>query len=144
MKKYFIDSNIFLRLIVKENESQYLACKMLFEAIKKNKFQAVTCNLVLAEIVWVLQSYYHKNRKQVIEALRAIINLRGLEIIRKQDYHLTLNLYERFGVKYIDAAIASIKPVYEGKWPVITYDKDFDKIGVIRKEPEQLWSTSTN
>lgn len=136
--KYFIDSNIFLRTIVKENESQYLACKLVFESIKRNKFQAVTCNLVLAEVVWVLQSYYRKTRKQIIEALRAIINLRGLEIVRKQDYHLTLDLYERFGVKYIDAAIASIEAVQQGKWPVITYDKDFDKLGVIRKEPGQI------
>ena len=136
--KYFIDTNIFLRTIVKENESQYLACKLIFESIKKNKFKGVTCSLVLAEVVWVMQSYYHKTRDQISEALRAIINLRGLEIVRNQNYHLTLDLYERLGVKYIDAAIASIDAVQQGKWPVITYDKDFDKLGVIRKEPGRL------
>lgn len=136
--KYFIDSNIFLRTIVKESESQYLACRLVFEAIKKNKIKAVTCNLVLAEVVWVLQSYYHKTREQITEVVRAIINLRGLEIIRKQEYRATLDLYEKFTVKYIDAAIASIGEVQDGSWPVISYDKDFDKLGVIRKEPGQL------
>jgi predicted nucleic acid-binding protein len=48
---YFLDSNIFLRPIIKDNFQKVKECEILFEEIKRGKLKAFTSNLVLSEIV---------------------------------------------------------------------------------------------
>lgn len=132
MKRYFVDSNIFLRTIVKEDEAIFEDCRLFLQSIKDNKIKAVTCGLVLAEVLWVLSSYYHVKNPGLVEALNSILNLRGLKIIDKIDFLTAEKIYKKYNVKFIDAVIASLN------LKVVSYDKDFDKIGVIRKEPKQL------
>lgn len=132
MKRYFIDSNIFLRTIVKENDTVFKDCRLFLQSIKDNKIKAVTCGLVLAEVLWVLSSYYHIKKSGLVEALNSILNLRGLKIIDKIDFVEAKKIYEKYNVKFIDAVIASLT------LEVVSYDKDFDKIGITRKEPGNI------
>lgn len=133
---YFIDTNIFLRTLIKENKDSFNHCYSFLKAVKTNKIKAVTASIVLAEIVWTLSSFYKLPKKQVVEAIRSIVNLRGLKVVNKYNHLLAIDLYERRAVKYIDAVIASIDKIQAKKWTVVSYDTDFDRLGVIRKEPK--------
>ncbi|MBI4004862.1 PIN domain-containing protein [Candidatus Roizmanbacteria bacterium] len=135
--QYFIDANIFLRVLVKDNEKQFSACVRFLKTLKKNKFDAYTGSITLAEIAWTLGSYYSFSKQQVIEGIDSILNLRGLKIIDDYNHKLALDLYQKYSVKYIDSLIASIGPVYTKKMIVVSYDKDFDKLPVVRKEPNR-------
>ncbi|MDZ7587153.1 MAG: PIN domain-containing protein, partial [Patescibacteria group bacterium] len=112
--------------------------RSFLELIKGNQIKAYTCGLVLAEVLWVLSSYYHVKKPGLIEALKSILNLRGLRVIDKIDYLKAEKIYEKFNVKFIDAVIASVAIVDSTRWLIVSYDKDFDRIGVIRKEPGQI------
>lgn len=135
---YFIDTCVFLRTLVKENEEIFKQCYLFLKAVKTNKIRAVTASIVLAEIVWTLNSFYQLPKPQVVEAVRSIVNLRGLKIVDKYNHLFSLDLYEKKKVKYIDAVIASIDEIQARKWIVVSYDTDFDKLGIIRKEPGQI------
>lgn len=132
---YFIDSNIFLRLLIREDEKVYQCCYSLIEAIKKGKLEATTSNLVLAEIAWTLSSYYKFPKDRVVLALESIVNLSNLSIVDKYQLLLGIQLYKSKSVKYIDAMIASNTELRDKSWKIISYDKDFDKLGVFREEP---------
>ena len=132
---YFIDSNIFLRLLIREDERVYQLCYSLLEAIKKGKLKAATSNLVLAEIAWTLSSYYKFPKDKVIIALEGIVNLSNLSIVDKYQPLLGILLYKGKSVKYIDAMIASNINLRNKSWKIISYDNDFDKLGVFREEP---------
>lgn len=106
--------------------------------VRQNKIKAITSSLVLAEIDWVLESFYHFKKTEAIEGLKSILKLRGLRIIDKMDISLAIEIYEKYNIKFIDALIASNSQIYQKKVIVVSYDKDFDKIGVIRKEPKDL------
>jgi predicted nucleic-acid-binding protein len=136
---YLIDTNVFLRTLVKENKNSFNHCYSFLKAVKTNKIKAVTASIVLAEIVWTLSSFYKLPKKQVVEAIRSIVNLRGLKIVDKYNHLLAINLYESKTVKYIDAVIASIDEIQAKKWTVVSYDDDFDKLGIVRKEPKQVF-----
>ncbi|MBI2600337.1 PIN domain-containing protein [Candidatus Daviesbacteria bacterium] len=138
MVKYFIDTDIFLRTLVKEDEKIFEDCCQTLAAIKLNKIKGVTSNLVLAEIAWTLSAYYGFSKTDVVKALRSIINLRGLRLIDSFNPVLALSLYEDYNIKYIDAVLASIRPLYEKEWTIISYDKDFDKLNMKRKEPAEV------
>jgi predicted nucleic acid-binding protein len=136
-KKFYLDTNILLSLLLERDDNQK-ECLKLVEKIKQNKINAVTGNIVLAELVWVLKSYYGIPKKEISEKLLGITRLRGLKIIDDYDLSRAIDIYEKKSVKYIDALIASIKLVNLKKWVVVSFDKDFDKIGVLRKEPADI------
>ena len=135
---YVIDTNIFLRVLVKEDEKAFNSCFALLEAIKKNQLSACIPSMVLPEIVWTLQSYYDFPKPKVIAAVRGILNLRGLKVVEGYDHATALDFYQSKSVKYIDACIASLSEIQEDGAIVISYDHDFDKIGVKREEPDQV------
>ena len=138
MGKYFLDSNIFLRVFVGDNLRMLKECLILFESIKKGKVCAVTSSVVLSEIVWTLGSFYKFPKTKVIEAIKSIMNIPRLEIVDDFTVLAALEIYQDNSVKFIDSLIASIYEIHSREWIVISYDKDFDKLGVIRKEPSQI------
>lgn len=136
--KYFIDTNIFLRTLIKEDKKSFKDCYHFLETIRLNKLKGVTSHLVLAEIAWTLSSYYQFNREEVAKAVNGIINLRGLKIIDGYQASLAVSFYQSKSVKFIDAMIASIKQLLTKKWIMVSYDQDFDKLDINRREPDQV------
>ena len=135
---YFIDTNIFLRVLVQDDIKLAKDCIQLLKNVKEGKLKAVTNSLVLAEIVWTLQSFYKLSKRQTVRALKGILNLKGLTIRDQYNPQDAIFIYEKRKVKYIDAAIASIEQIMAKKWIIISYDADFDKLSVIRKEPKEV------
>jgi predicted nucleic acid-binding protein len=135
---YFIDSNIFLRVVVKESEESFRECRDFLEAVKRNQIDAVTANLILAEIVWVAGSYYKLDRSEIVRIIRGIVSLPGLKIVDGVDAERATGNFEAKRVKYIDAALASIPELAGRKWAIVSYDRDFDRLGLKRLEPDMV------
>lgn len=136
--KYFIDTNIFLRTIAVEDKKSFEECTLFLHKIERNEIEAVCCSLVLAEVAWVLKSYYKFTKAKIVEALSSIVNLKDIAWNDSYDYNLALRNHSSYPVKYIDAMIASIRQVREKEWVVVSYDRDFDKLKVVRKEPSKV------
>src|SRR3990167_2121358 len=113
---YFIDTNIFLRVLVQDDIKLAKDCIQLLKNVKEGKLKAVTNSLVLAEIVWTLQSFYKLSKRQTVRALKGILNLKGLTIRDQYNPQDAIFIYEKRKVKYIDAAIASIEQIMAKKW----------------------------
>jgi len=136
--KFFLDSNIFLRPIVKDDEIKLNECKDLFNEVNGNRLAAVTSNFILAEIVWVCQKFYGLDKGTVMGALKRILSYKGIKVLDGSNPVLAVDIYERYNIKFIDALIASHPKIQSKEMIVISYDKDFDKLGVIRKEPGEI------
>lgn len=132
---YFLDTNIFLRVLAQDDERSFQECTSVLDKVKKGGIQGVTANLVLVEIVWTLESYYEWEKERVLRSFRSVVHLGGLKIVDGYRPGEALDLYEAHNVKFVDAMIASIEPIARKQWIVVSYDADFDKLGVIRKEP---------
>lgn len=135
---YFIDTNIFLRVLVKEDIKQSEECFKLLEKIKTNTIEGFTAGIILAEIVWTLKSYYAVEKNQVINSLKAILHLSGLKIIDGYDHNWALKLYGTHNVKYVDCLIASLKPIKNHTMTIVSYDRDFNSLPVLTKTPSSL------
>ncbi len=136
--KYFLDTNIFLRLIVKDNKKFAKECEFLFKKIKEGKINAFTSNLVLTEMYWVLKSFYQLPKEQLVEILKSTTKLKNLKIENKENLSRAVELYEKRNIKFIDAVIASHPGIAKKEVIVISYDKDFDKLKIQRREPSML------
>lgn len=139
-KEYFVDANIFLRVLVRENEKAHQECLKVIERIKRGEIRAHTATLVVAEISWVLSSLYRQPKSAVVRSLNSILKLSHLSVSDRYAIGWGMTLYERHAVKFIDAIIASHELLVAGM-PIISYDKDFDKLGVKRITPAELIKT---
>lgn len=135
---YFIDTNIFLRSLYKENAQTFLECTNFLKAVKENKVDACTSTIVLTEIVYTLRSYYQLDKEIIIKGLQSIVQLGGLKIVDEYDHRLALQFFEKYSVKYIDALIASNKSIVSKKMTIVSYDRDFHKLPVLWEEPHEF------
>ena len=87
---------------------------------------------MIAEIAWVLSSYYNEPVSEAVQKLRLILCFKGLEIPDKDNLLLACQIWEAKKVDFIDAYIAAwladnrIKQIY-------SFDKDFDRIEEIER-----------
>lgn len=135
---YFIDTDIFLRVFIKSDKKQFDECAAFLTALKENQFDAITGTIILAEIVWQLKSFYEIPKKEIVRRINSIQGINGLKITDEYNQERALKLFEKYSVKYIDSLIASIENIFNKKMTVVSYDRDFDKLPIIRKEPQEI------
>lgn len=135
MEKIFIDTNIFLRYLTRDEISKYEKCREIFKKAVAGGILLTTSAMVVAELIWTLLSYYKVPKADVIEKVSIIVGTESLHIPDKDTIVDALVLYGRKNIDYIDAYNAILmrrKAISE----IYSYDSDFDAIeGIRRREP---------
>jgi predicted nucleic-acid-binding protein len=131
----FIDTNIFIRFLTNDIPKKADACEQLFrEAVEKNE-KFFTTEMVIAEIVWVLESYYELPKKEVRKMVEKILITPFLFCVQKDLILNALILYSEKDIDYIDAYNLSVLKE-QGIREAYSYDRHYDKIEwVSRLEP---------
>ncbi|MDE2998729.1 MAG: type II toxin-antitoxin system VapC family toxin [Gemmatimonadota bacterium] len=75
-----VDTNVFLRYLTNDVPEQADAVERLLRRAGAGEIVLVTGILVIAEIVWTLESFYRLSRVDIQAKVRAIINTPGLEV----------------------------------------------------------------
>jgi len=135
METTFVDTNIFLRYLTKDDPSKYEKCREMFKKAMKGEIAITTSGMVIAELVWTLLSYYKVPKAEVIEKVSVIVGTKNLSIPDKNIVADALVLYGRNNIDFIDAYNA-IFMRYHGLREIYSYDEDFDLMEDIqRREP---------
>ena len=71
----FVDTNFFLRFLLKDTDEQYQEAKKLFLEGAQGKVSLITSTIVFFEIYWVLSSFYKRQKPQLISLLTKILAL---------------------------------------------------------------------
>lgn len=130
MSKNLIDTNLIIRFLVNDDPKKVTKVEKLLKD-KNNK--NILPDTVIAEIIWVLSSYYSLNKKEASEKIRALIHVDTIEcnafLINR-----ALTLWEENNISYIDAYLAAV--VELGNITLYSYDSKFNSIPTITvKEP---------
>src|SRR3990167_1086604 len=91
----FVDTNYFLRFLLKDNSEQYSIAKNLFLSGAKGKTELFTSLIVFFEIYWVLKSYYEKNKDELNKTLNKILNLTFIVFHEKERLVNSLKILRR-------------------------------------------------
>ncbi|MBI2620846.1 PIN domain-containing protein [candidate division WWE3 bacterium] len=125
IKKLFLDTNIFLRFIVLEDQKSHNETKAIFLLFRAGRLKPYTSNIVISELIYVLVKIYKQRKSKVIKKIAIILKIRNLTLIEKTDTKEALELYKGLNIKLGDCMIATQIP----KGVVLcTYDGDFKKI----------------
>lgn len=91
----FIDTNIFLRFVLKDNLQQYKAARQLLGKGAGRRVELFTSTVAIFEVYWVLKSLYHKNREEISGILGQILSLGYITIDNKQAISSAVEYYSK-------------------------------------------------
>jgi predicted nucleic acid-binding protein len=135
MENKFVDTNVFLRYLTKDDLSKYERCREMFKRALEGELTISTSAMVIAELIWTLLSYYKVPKAEVIEKVSVILGTDNLFVPDKNVLADALVLYARKNIDFIDAYNAVFMK-YQGLREIYSYDEDFETIEDIeRKEP---------
>ena len=135
MKPIFIDTNILLRYLTGDDPDKYKKCRDIFKRALEKKIVLLTSDMVIAELIWTLSSFYKVPKEEIIEKITIIINTPNLKIPNKKLISDTLILFSQENIDYIDAYNAVFMK-HNSCTQIFSYDKDFDRLeDIMRMEP---------
>jgi predicted nucleic acid-binding protein len=79
-KRRLVDTNLIVRYLVQDHEKHARAASKLFDACDRGEVVIVVLPVVLAECVFVLESFYAHRRADIAFALGRLISSPGVEI----------------------------------------------------------------
>ena len=125
-KELVLDTNIFIRFLIKDNQAQFIKAKKIFEDIEKKKVKGKVSILVLNEIIWVLEGFYELKRAVFIPRLLNLLALKNIKTveIKKSVAIKILQRMEKERFDFTDFYLSAISP----KENILSFDKDFTRI----------------
>jgi len=131
----FIDTNIFIRFLTDDVPEKADACEKIFKKAVEKKETLFTTHMVIAEIVWVMESFYKLPKNEIQDKVEKILNTPNLICLHKNLILSALILYSEKNIDYIDAYNAlTLKE--KGIEKLYSYDKHYDRIDwLTRLEP---------
>lgn len=129
---YFVDTNIFLRFLTNDEPKKADEIEKIFRKCLEGEIKLYTSVLVIAEIIWTLESYYKFPKEEISFKIEILLNTPGLEIESKELLTESLILYQRKNIDFIDSSNA-IYMQYLNLKSLYSYDKHFDKISDLKR-----------
>ena len=99
----FVDTNVFLRFLTNDMPERAMAVEALFRRAAEGKVRLLTNSIVLAELVWVLESFYGLERADVVERALAVAHMDGFVLDETDLLTDALFVYETARIDFIDA-----------------------------------------
>lgn len=134
MKKYFVDTNVFLRAILDDHKTQSPRAKTFLKNIKTSKDSYYTTSWVITEIVWTLASLYKYKKEDIGRIIKGIINTQNLKVLEEDLVIGALTLFEERNVDFVDCLNFLISKEKESAG-IVSFDEDFDRLKAERIIP---------
>ena len=124
----FVDTNVLVRHLT--GDPPAMATRAT--AFLANEPELYLADLVVAETIYVLESFYKAPRKQIAEAMRSLVAMRSMVTV---DPALLVRAIEVYEVERIDFAGAYLVACAEstGIRRVASFDRTLDRITTVER-----------
>ena len=131
---YFVDTNIFLRVLTKDDTERAERCFALLKKAEAKEIELVTTEAVITEIVYILASkkWFGLSHERIHELLSPILRTKGLYIPKKHVYFRALDVYAQHNLDFEDCIIVAhmeeqhIQELY-------SYDAGIDAVSSVQR-----------
>jgi predicted nucleic acid-binding protein len=124
----FVDTNVLVRHLTGDPSDQAARATRFLQQAD----ELLLPDLILAEVAYVLESFYESPRAQVAETLRAVLAFPAIRVV---DDELLLRTVEVYDVHRLDLADAYLVASAErtGVGEVVSFDRAIDRVGTVRR-----------
>jgi predicted nucleic acid-binding protein len=127
----FVDTSVLIRHLTGDPPAMAARATAYLE----NESELLLTDLVVAETVYVLESFYEAPREQVAEAMRSLIGFSSVITVDPALLLRTLEIYETDGIDFAESYLVACAES-TGVNRVASFDRSIDRVGTIeRVEP---------
>jgi predicted nucleic acid-binding protein len=108
VKTAFVDANVFLRYLTNDDPEKADRVDSLLDRAAAGEVRLLTTEMVLAEVVWVLESSFGLKNHQIVPMIKAILASPGIEVINGHFVARALDYYLSHNIDFIDGYIAAV------------------------------------
>jgi predicted nucleic acid-binding protein len=130
----FVDTNILVRHLTGDpghlarRATRYLASER----------DLLVTDLVIAETVYVLESYYGAPRSQLAGAMRSLISFDSIVVVDRPLLFRSIELYETARLDFAEAYLVACAET-TGVGRVASFDQAIDRVGTVQRvEPASV------
>lgn len=125
-QRYFVDTNIFVRFLLNDHKILSQKAKFYFSLADNNQAILVSNILVIAEVFWVLKSFYKYPTGEINALLVKILSHKNIQVDKKPLIFSILKLCQEKNVDFVDAFC--YLTATEQKIELVTFDKKLAKL----------------
>ena len=122
---YFIDTNIFLRLVLNDVPKQADKAEALLKKAKKGLVKILVPQIIIFEMEYALSKYYKFPKGEVIDKLESLLSTPYLTVQDGDIFRKSLRGYKDKSLSLVDCFLLA-KAEIEGA-RIFTFDKDLAK-----------------
>lgn len=128
----FVDTNVLVRHLTGDPPSQAIKATRYLQQVD----QLLLPDLILAEVAYVLESFYETPRSQVAATLRAVLAFQAIRVVDAELLQRAVEIYDAHRLDFADAyLVASAERT--GVAEIASFDRAIDRVGTVRRvEPE--------
>lgn len=125
----FVDTNILIRHLTGDPPDQAARATRYLQGAD----ELLLPDLIVAEVAYVLESFYETPRAQVATTLRAVLAFPSIRVIDADLLHRAIEVYEVHRLDFADAyLVASAERT--GVGVVASFDRSIDRVATVRRE----------
>ncbi len=117
-----IDTNVLVRYLTEDDPEKAEAVDVLLHKAANGEVKILVPSVVIAELVWVLESFYRLKPEEISELAGAILDTPGIDIQDRSILREALRIYVSKGIDFIDAWIIEFA-ASKGIKKIYTFDK---------------------
>ena len=126
MKTYFADTNLYLRFILADDQTQFKKVNNFFRRAQRKKLKIVFLAVVILEMEFVLRNVYSFSKTELIKSLLTLVKSEYLEIEERELWFEAFRIFQEKNLSLFDIFLF-LKAQKSGA-EVLSFDQDFKKL----------------
>jgi predicted nucleic acid-binding protein len=134
-EEVLLDTNVILRHALGDHAAHGLEARRLFEQAGEGTLRLLVPSLVIAQVVWTLESFYRASRQYIAGLLQALLESPGVEALEPRVASRCIEVYAAHHIEIVDAYLVALAE--ETKTPALaTFSKkDFRRFPHLKLIP---------
>ena len=135
VEEVLLDTNVILRHALGDDPSHGRQALRLFAQAGEGTLRLLVPSLVIAQVVWTLESFYRASREYIAGLLEALLETPGVTALEPRVVSRCVEIYQTHNIEIVDAYLVALAE--ETKTPVLaTFNKkDFHRFPHLKLIP---------
>lgn len=126
MKRYLLDTNVFLRFLLSDVPQLALEAENYFKKAKQGRILLSLPQIVVFEIAFALEKEYKFKRSKIVEHLKPLLTAPYIEVEDRNLFLEAMDLYEEKSLSLVDVFL--FYKAKDANAEVLSFDKRLKKL----------------
>ena len=108
VEEVLLDTNVILRHALGDHPTHARQARQLFEQAGEGSLRLLVPSLVIAQVVWTLESFYRASREYIAGLLQALLDTPGVTALEPRVVSRCIEIYGAHNIEIVDAYLVAL------------------------------------